>query len=284
MARKRVGSKQKMKIVTKQNMPSKTRMDMVGATRPTLIMVGADKGGVGKSTLSRLLLDYFERRELQCRAFDTEHPRGTLNRFYSQITDIIDLEAVADQMKVLDTMDDAAQRVTVVDLKAGVLSSVLETFERIGVIDAARNGQYDLGLFHVVGPSVASLEEMAEIAKYTHGIQYIVARNFINETSFFEWDDSTYKKYFSDLQNAQEMDIPKLNEMAYEAVDLAGATFSDFVDNRTAAGDPAGFSFVLRGYVKKWRTDVDSKLEKLALIQGLDKSAPRSLDVGRLGS
>jgi hypothetical protein len=284
MARKRVGSKQKMKIVTKQNMPSKTRMDMVGATRPTLIMVGADKGGVGKSTLSRLLLDYFERRELQCRAFDTEHPRGTLNRFYSQITDIIDLEAVADQMKVLDTMDDAAQRVTVVDLKAGVLSSVLETFERIGVIDAARNGQYDLGLFHVVGPSVASLEEMAEIAKYTHGIQYIVARNFINETSFFEWDDSTYKKYFSDLQNAQEMDIPKLNEMAYEAVDLAGATFSNFVDNRTAAGDPAGFSFVLRGYVKKWRTDVDSKLEKLALIQGLDKSAPRSLDVGRLGS
>jgi hypothetical protein len=253
-------------------------------TRPTLLLTGADKGGVGKSTLARLLLDYFERRKLPSRAFDTEHPRGTLKRFHPQITQIIDLEAVADQMKVLDTMDSAAQRVTVVDLRAGVLSSALETFERIGVLDAARNGQFDLGLFHVVGPSVASLEEMAEIAKYTHGIQYVVTRNFINETSFFEWDDSTYKKYFANLRNAQEMEIPKLNEMAYEAVDLSGASFSDFVDNRSPGGQGADYSFVLRGYVNKWRTDVDSALGKLNIIQGLDKSAPRSLDVSRLGS
>lgn len=284
MARKRVGIKHKIKSGTIRSMASKTRNEMAGETRPTLIMVGADKGGVGKSTLSRLLLDHFERRELPCRAFDTEHPRGTLNRFYPLITEIIDLEAVADQMKILDTMDSAAQRVSVVDLRAGVLSSALETFERIGVLDAARNGQFDLGLFHVVGPSVASLEEMGEIAAYTHGIHYIVARNFINETNFFEWDDSTYKKYFADLRNAQEMEIPKLNEMAYEAVDLAGATFSDFVGNRTADGEGAGYSFVLRGYVNKWRKDVDGELGKLAMIQGLDKSAPRSLDVSRLGT
>lgn len=265
-------------------MASKTKGEIAGGMRPMLIMVGADKGGVGKSTLARLLLDYFERRELPYRAFDTEHPRGTLNRFYPHVTEIIDLEAVADQMKVLDTMDDAVQRVTVVDLRAGVLSSALETFERIGVLDAARSGQFDLGLFHVVGPSVASLEEMGEIVKYTHGIQYVVARNFINETSFFEWDDSTYKKYFSDLRNAQEMEIPKLNEMAYEAVDLAGVTFSSFIENRTAAGQDAGYSFVLRGYVRKWRTDVDGELGKLTVIRGLDRSAPRHLDVGKLGS
>ena len=125
---------------------------------------------------------------------------------------------------------------------------------------------------------------MSEISKHTHGIQYIVARNFVNETSFFEWDDSTYKRYFADLQNAQEMEVPKLNEMAYEAVDLAGVTFSDFVGNRTADGQETSYSFVLRGYVNKWRTDVDSEFEKLAMIQGLDKTAPRSLHVGRLSS
>jgi len=80
------------------------------------------------------------------------------------------------------------------------------------------------------------------------------------------------------------MEIPKLNEMAYEAVDLAGASFSDFVGNQTADGEGAGYSFVLRGYVNKWRKDVDGELGKLAIIQGLDKSAPRSLDVSRLGS
>lgn len=242
------------------------RKQAKNGTRPALILVGADKGGVGKSTTARILLDYFARNNVRCRAFDTEHPRGTLHRFYPAITEIIDLEAVADQMKVLDTMESAVQKVTVVDLKAGILSSALDVFEKIGVLEAARNGQFELGLFHVVGPSVASLEEMGEVARYTDGIQYVVARNFINETNFFEWDDRTYKKYFAGLQNANEIEIPKLNEMAFEAVDLSGSTFSDFIANRKANGQEAGNSFVLRGYVRKWRNDIDEELEKLDLI------------------
>ena len=46
--------------------------------KPTLILVGADKGGVGKTTLSRALMDYFVRKNILTRAFDTENPRGTL--------------------------------------------------------------------------------------------------------------------------------------------------------------------------------------------------------------
>ena len=242
--------------------------------KPTLIMVGADKGGVGKTTTSRALLDYFARKNILARAFDTENPRGTLKRFYPGITEIIDLDNVADQMKVLDTMGTAAQRVTVVDLKAGVLSHALDTFEKIGILDAARGGAFQLGLLHVVGPSIASLDEMGEVAKYTKGISYIVARNFINETNFFEWDEKTFKKYFAGLSNAREIEIPKLNEMAYEAVDLAGVTLSDFIGNKLPNGSDAGFSFVLRGYVRKWRSDLDAQLDRLDLIKSV-------LDAGR---
>ena len=197
--------------------------------KPLLILVGADKGGVGKTTTSRALLDFLARRNILARAFDTENPRGTLHRFYPNITEIIDLQEVRDQMKVLDTMQEAAVKVSVVDLKAGSMSRSLETFENIGVLDAARSGDFDMALFHVVGPSIASLDEMGEIAQYTKGISYIVARNFINETNFFEWDEKTFKKYFAGLSNAREIEIPKLNEMAYEQVDLAGVTFSDFL-------------------------------------------------------
>jgi len=240
--------------------------------KPTLILVGADKGGVGKTTTARALLDFLARRNILARAFDTENPRGTLKRFYPGITEIIDLNNVADQMKVLDTMDSAAVKVTVVDLKAGNLSVALDIFERIGVLEAAREGQFKLGLFHVVGPAIASLDEMGEVAKYTHGIHYVVARNFINETNFFEWDEKTFKKYFAGLSNAHEIEIPKLNEMAYEQVDLAGVTFSDFIENRTAKGDPGNFSFVLRGYVKKWVGDIDKEFEHLDLIKSIMKA------------
>src|SRR3990170_6290076 len=71
--------------------------------KPTLIVVGADKGGVGKTTLCRALLDYLGRRNILARAFDAEHPRGTLKRFYPGITEVVDIYDVADQMKILDT-------------------------------------------------------------------------------------------------------------------------------------------------------------------------------------
>lgn len=235
--------------------------------KPTLILVGADKGGVGKTTLSRALMDYFVRKNILTRAFDTENPRGTLKRFYPAKTEIVDFANVADQMRILDTMETAKVNVTIVDLKAGNLSLALDTFDKIGALEAARNGEFNLGLFHVVGSAVASLDEIAEISKYTDGIDYVLARNFINDTNFFEWDEKTYKKYFANIPDAKEIDVPKLNEMAYEQVDLAGVTYKDFIENKTAGGDAGNFSFVLRGYTRKWISDLDKELEHLSLIK-----------------
>jgi hypothetical protein len=245
--------------------------------KPTVILIGADKGGVGKTTLSRALLDLLARKDIPARAFDTEHPRGSLKRFHPDITEIIDFTDVADQMKVLDTLDSTDARVTVIDLKAGNLSLSLDTFDRIGVLEAARAGQFNLGLFHVVGSSIASLEEISEIAKYVNGMEYIVARNAVNDTNFFEWDQKTYKKYFSRLNSAHEIDIPKLNEMAYEQVDLSGLTFKDFIDNKGPGGSAGNHSFVLRGYVRKWCADLDQELERLKLIQSLTKTKTKPI-------
>jgi hypothetical protein len=237
--------------------------------KPTLILVGADKGGVGKTTASRALLDYFARKNILTRAFDTENPRGSLHRFYPSITEIIDLNNVADQMKVLDTMDTANVPVTVVDFKAGNLSYSLDLFERIGVLEAARNGMFTLGLMHVVGPSIASLDEIGEISKYLSGVEYVLARNSLNETNFFEWDDATYRKYFTQINKSHEIDIPKLNEMAYEQVDVAGVTFKDFIDNRAADGSQGKFSFVLRGYVRKWCAEIDEQFARVKMLQDI---------------
>jgi hypothetical protein len=241
--------------------------------KPTLILVGADKGGVGKTTISRSILDYLARKNVVSRAFDTENPRGTLHRFYPNITEVIDLNQVADQMKILDTLDTANVRLTLVDLKAGNLGRALNTFEKIGVLEAARAGHFDLGLIHVIGPAIASMDEIAEISKYIHGINYVVARNFINETSFFEWDPKTYKRYFARVKDQDEIDIPKLNEMAYEQVDLAGVTFKDFIENKAADGSQGNFSFVLRGYVRRWCYEIDQEYERLSLLQNLLSSS-----------
>ena len=254
--------------------------------KPTLIMVGADKGGVGKTTVARVLMDFFARNHIMTRAFDTEWPRGTLKRFYPNNCEVINIEDVADQMKVLDTLESAPEKVTIVDFKAGALGRTLDLFDKIGVFEAARADEFDLAMFHVVGPAVASLNELQEVSRYMDGVDYIVVRNFINETNFFEWDEETYRKYFANLNNAHEMEVPKLNEMAYEAVDLNGVTFTDFVNNRKANGEEADFSFTLRGYVRKWLSDLDEELNKLALIQKIRVGAghPGVAPVGAAGT
>ena len=242
--------------------------------KPTLILVGADKGGVGKTTISRALLDFFARKNVLSRAFDTENPRGTLRRFYPGLTEVIDLGNVAHQMKVLDTLETANVPVTLVDLKAGNMSYALDMFERIGVLEAARGGMFTLGLFHVIGPSIASLDEMGEIAKYMQGVNYIVARNFINETNFFEWDQNTHRKYFAQIPKAQEIDVPKLNEMAYEQVELSGVPFSDFVANRQSNGQQVNNSLVLRGYVRTWLRQISDEYDRVGLLDRLyDRTA-----------
>src|SRR5664279_4070722 len=93
--------------------------------KPAVILVGADKGGVGKTTVARTLLDYFGAHNKPTRAFDTESPRGTLQRFHPAVTEIVDVLQVPDQMKIFDTLGNAAAKVTVIDIRAGLLSPCL---------------------------------------------------------------------------------------------------------------------------------------------------------------
>jgi MinD superfamily P-loop ATPase len=70
--------------------------------KPALILVGADKGGVGKTTVARTLLDYFTAHQVGTRAFDTETPKGTLKRFHRDVSEIVDVTAVADHRHAVD--------------------------------------------------------------------------------------------------------------------------------------------------------------------------------------
>src|SRR6201988_3881687 len=183
--------------------------------KPAVIVVGADKGGVGKTTISRTVLDYFSANNVPTRAFDTESPRGTLKRFHPDVTEIVDMTATADQMKIFDTLNTVSPSVTVIDLPAGLMSPSLAALRDIGFLDAAKAGQITFAVFHILGSSIASLDEIAETANFMTGAKYFLVKNFINNTSFFEWDHSPDTSYFHRIKNATELTIPKLDEMAF---------------------------------------------------------------------
>jgi hypothetical protein len=234
--------------------------------KPTLVIVGADKGGVGKTTIARALLDYLAANNVLTRAFDTETPRGTLQRFHPDITSIVDLTSTSDQMKVIDTLSTAQVKVSVIDVRAGGLAPALHALLETGFLDAVADGEVTFVLFHVLGSSIASLDEIEEIAPYVEDAEYFLVKNHVNDTTFFEWDPLTHRKYFEKVETAGEITIPKLNELSYEQVEIAGTSFSTFVANRTADGDPADHSFVLRGYVRTWQNRIADELDRIRLL------------------
>src|SRR4051794_21414225 len=180
--------------------------------KPAVVIVGADKGGVGKTTVSRTLLDYFTAHQVPTRAFDTESPKGTLKRFHSEATEVVDMTTIPDQMKIFDTLSATDASVTVIDVRAGLLSQTLKSLREIGFIEAAKKGQITFAVFHILGPSIASLDEIAETAGYLSDAKYFLVKNFINNTHYFQWDEGTHSSYFKSLPDAVELTIPKLNE------------------------------------------------------------------------
>ena len=251
-------------------------------TKPAVVLIGADKGGVGKTTVARTLLDYFADRRVRARAFDTEVPKGTLKRFHPDVTDIVDINHVPDQMRIFDTVNSADASVSLIDVRAGLLSPTLRALRNIGFIDAAKKGHITFVVFHILGPSIASLDEIVETAAYLGDAKYFMVKNFINNTHFFEWDDATHASYFKRLPDAIEMTIPKLPEMASEQVDLASVPFATFIANKKKSGDPASYSFVLRGYVRHWLDCVWAEYDRVTLTDILEAKESPAPSVGRL--
>ena len=190
-------------------------------------------------------------------------PKGTLKRFHPDITEVVDVTQVPDQMKIFDTLSEA--KVTLIDVRAGLLSTTLAALRDIGFLESVKRGQIQLGVFHIVGSSIASLNEIADIAPFVADGKYYLVKNFINETSFFDWDQTTYDSYFKKVKDAVDITIPKLNEMAYEQVELASVPFVTFIANKGPKGDAANYSFVLRGYVRHWLGNVWAEFDRVKL-------------------
>jgi hypothetical protein len=159
--------------------------------KPALILVGADKGGIGKTTVARTLLDYCTAHNVPTRAFDTETPKGTLKRFHRDVSEVVDATAVADQMRIIDTLSTTDATVTIVDVRAGLMSPTLHALRDIGFLEAVKKGQITFVVFHILGSSIASLNEIEETAPFTADAEYFLVKNFINNTNFFEWDQAT---------------------------------------------------------------------------------------------
>jgi hypothetical protein len=217
---------------------------------PTVITVMADKGGVGKTTLSRVMLDYFKAQGIDTKPFDTESPKGVLKRFFPA-AEIVNLRDSNDQIKVFDSI--SRQHVTLIDMRAGLLTDTLDLINEIGLLDMGRNGKVNLAFMHIIGSTIASFNEIDAAADVLAGLNHYLVLNRTSTAEFFKSIDSVGKEALQ--RGTAILDIPMLDPVATEHVEAASVPFGDFEK------DPQ-YSFVMRGKVRAWLAKVYAQLDK----------------------
>lgn len=224
---------------------------------PTLVLVGADKGGVGKTMVCRALLDYYQARGVRCAIFDTEPEPGVLRRFHPQARSI-DMAQVSGQMTVLDGV--AESGITVVDIRGGMLTKILTVMSNAGLLSEIKAGAMRLTILHILGSTEASLREIATAAAVLGGVgSHILVKNRATDGHFFEWDQETYNKYFQALPAASLVEIPHLDGMACDTVEKIGCTFNAFVSDEKN-------SRLLRGVVRHWHGKIAAEFDRVQII------------------
>jgi hypothetical protein len=231
-----------------------TKMEKAVTRKPLIILVGADKGGTGKTTTSRVLCDYPQVRSVSARFFDTEVGAGDLKRFVPAAT-VVDIAKTQGQMSVFDSLDG----LTIVDIRAGQFSETLRALDKAKLLDDVRTGALNLALLHVLGSTDRSFGEIAETAAIIGGgTKHFLVRNFINEGDFSEWEkDVRFASRLREMK-AVTVTVPHLTADACDAVQKLGATFDGFANDLSQ-------SRMLRGYVRSWLETVWRDFDRVGL-------------------
>lgn len=219
----------------------------------TFVVVGADKGGVGKTTLSRVLIDYIKTAGATLRMFDSEPAPGVLKRFFPDAV-TANLSDSLDQERIIDKLTEA--RVTLVDVRAGELSPTLHLFQRIGF---AHGEQAHLIVFHLLGNNITSLTEVSTTSALlaNGGGDHVLVKNYVNDGKFFEGDEATWDRFIKPINPAAMIEVTTLDAGAAERVDASNQPFDSFIK------DAASNSFVMRGLARNWHQKVFSELDRI---------------------
>ena len=213
-------------------------------------LIGGEKGGVGKSMVSRLLAQYFIDNQIPFVGFDTDRSHGSLMRFYADYAS----PALVDRYEALDAIIEAAVeqpgRRVLVDLAAQTQDGLVKWMEESGVLDMADLSGLAMHYWHVMDSgrdSVDLLEKLLD--RFGQRLQYVIVRNQLRGDDFGQLDKSGQLERARAL-GAQVMDLKKLQDAVVQKIDARNASF--WSARHTSGAEGPGLGLMERQRLKMW--------------------------------
>ena len=182
-------------------------------------LIGGEKGGVGKSMVSRLLAQYFIDHQLPFVGFDTDRSHGSLMRFYADYASpvLVDRYEALDKI-IEDAVEQPGSRV-LVDLAAQTHEPLVKWMDESGVLDMADLSGITLNYWHVMDSGRDSVDLLARLLdRFGQRLQYVIVRNQLRGDDFGQLDRSGQLERARGL-GAKVMDLKKLQDAVVQKRD-----------------------------------------------------------------
>ncbi len=212
--------------------------------------IGGEKGGVGKSMVSRLLAQYFIDQGLAFVGFDTDRSHGSLTRFYGDFASPI----VVDQFEALDKVVEAAVeqpgRRVLVDLAAQTHGPLVRWIDESGVLDMADLSGIAIHYWHVMDNGRDSVDLLARLLdRFGQRVQYVLVKNQLRGEDFGQLERSGQLVRAQGL-GARIIEVRRLHEPVMQKIDARNATFWAAKNVTTIEGP--GLGLMERQRLKLW--------------------------------
>jgi hypothetical protein len=219
--------------------------------------IGGEKGGVGKSVVSRLLAQYFIDKNQLLTVVDADRSHGAMLRFYSDFSVPGDLDNFETSDQILQLALDADRRV-IVDLPAQSDRLLRKWMEQNGIVELAAESQVPLYFWHVMDDGKDSVNLLQNLVNvYGSSVKYVLVKNMGRGKDFSEFDASEAKKN-AERAGAQIITLDDLHAPTMKKIDSHSSSF-------WAASNNSTMGMIERHRVKVWIKKVFQELEKIGV-------------------
>lgn len=200
----------------------------IGSTTPALSkihLIGGEKGGVGKSMVSRLLAQYFIDKDIPFVGFDTDRSHGALLRFYGDYASPV----LIDRFEALDHIVEAAVELpgvrVLVDLAAQTHDPLVRWIEDSGVLNMADDTGFTLHYWHVMDAGRDSVDLLTRLLdRYGKQLNYVLVLNQLRGDDFGQLERSGQLERALGL-GAKVMSIKHLSDAVVQKIDANNSSF-----------------------------------------------------------
>ncbi len=215
--------------------------------------IGGEKGGVGKSLVSRLVAQYLIDNELPFLGFDTDRSHGALLRFYAGYASPV----LIDRYEALDSIIEAAveqpDRRILVDLAAQTHDPLVQWMDESGVLDMAGESGFTITYWHVMDSGRDSVDLLKKLLdRFGARLNYVLVRNQMRGDDFGMLEQSGEQDRATGF-GAHVVSIKHLSDSIIQKIDASSSSF--WAAQHDADKSRTGLGMMDRQRLKMWLRD-----------------------------